>query len=239
LRTPGLSVPVVFDVSLPSRLRKPCELLDILHPFVAFLRSTLDEAREQMQPVMAAAVPCGRSDEPPGVYVFATDRWRFEGVRHDISLQTIVTPLRDRTPLATVAGDKLVEAAMRHGETVEKARLSDFGALHEAFQACINELQDRYDDASAEFKQENKSRSEQARMIVTERAAQRIVQLTAQLESQRNSPDPRRQRVAPMTQGKIDKVIADREQRLARIAASATSKQGRRAVAGGVIVVED
>ena len=76
-------------------------------------------------------------------------------------------------------------------------------------------------------------------LIAEDRARSKLGALQHRLDSQRKSDDVRRQRAAPMTLGKIKKVEADLEQRLAKIRGSQNAQTAQRPIAGGVIIITE
>jgi superfamily II DNA or RNA helicase len=239
LRAPGAIVPVVFDPACQTKFRPRPELIDITHPIVAFARTSATERASTAEPVAAMVIPGSLTEASPGVYVFATDLWRFNGLRRDIRLQSLVMSVLDGGRLDSSIADKLIDVAVRRGA---RADLSEFPDIQEAvvdvFGSCEKELEDRFMIERHDFRQENARRVEQARLLVADRSESKIAQLREILEQQRRSDDERRRRASQMTDGRIKKLIADRDQRLARIEATALTETTRRGVAGGVIIVE-
>ena len=240
LRTPGAQVPIVFDPALQPKCRPRPEIADITHPIVAFARSITADANSTSEPIAAITVPAEATDAPPGIYVFATDYWRFNGIRRDIRLQTHVMSVPERNQLDLNTSDKLIDYASRYGYRIDLLAYPDQkNALFEEFANCEDELENRFIVARSEFRAENYRRVEQARMLIIDRSASRLSKLKEKLELHRRSEHKYNRRAAQMTQGKIKNHEADRDHRLARIEATADPETRRRPIAGGVIIVED
>ena len=79
--------------------------------------------------------------------------------------------------------------------------------------------------------------SDLAELIAEERAKKKLKMLQERLHSQRTSIDERRRRAAQLTEGQIRRLIADRDQRLARIALARNAETATRPVSGGIILV--
>ena len=239
LRAPGAIVPIVFNAALQTRFRPRPELIDITHPLVALARTSATGRASTAEPVAAIVISRSSTDASPGVYVFATDLWRFNGLRRDIRLQNLAMSVLDRGKLESSVADKLIDVAIRQGA---RADLSEFSDLHNeivnVFGSCEKELEDRFIIERHDFRRENARRVEQARLLVTDRSELKIAQLRELLDQQRRSDDERRRRASQMTDGRIKKLMADRDQRLARIETTAQTETTRRGVAGGVIIVE-
>lgn len=239
LQVPGVEISVVFDVADQSKARPRPELLDITHPLIAFARSKMVNRAENKEPVVALAVHDAPEDVPPGIYVFATDLWHLAGMRRDIRLQSLVLSVPSGEMLETGVADRLLDGALKTGTRIDAAEFSGAeDVLYGVFQLCERELDERFLAERHAFRQENYRRAEQARLLVRERSAARIAQLTELLQRQRSSFDEKQRRTAQLTQGRINKLESDRDQRLARIDATEGTVTTRRAIAGGILIVE-
>ena len=230
----------MFDPSLQTKFKPRPELMDVTHPLVAFARSSVAEGSFKAEPVSAIAVPVSSTEAPAGVYVFVIDFWRFDGLRRDIRLQSLVLSVFERYQLEANVADKLIDVAARQGARADLAEFSGRSrtTLTDAFKNCESELEDRFITGRRDFQRDNARRVEQARLLVADRSEAKLVQLREMLDQQRRSDDERRRRASQLTEGRIKKLIADRDQRLARIQATEKTSITRRAVAGGVIIVE-
>lgn len=239
LHIPGAEVAVVFEPGLRIRLSPRPEVLDVTHPLVGFARALATDRQVPTQPVAAVVLASGSVDAPPGAYVFAVDHWRLQGVRRDIRHQAFVMNIETGERLDPAVGDRLVDVAVRLGEQLDRLEfddlLPDFTA---AFLNCERELEELFLAERHAFRLDNDRRLEQGRIMVQDRSATRLAELTQRYESQRGSDDERRRRAAQMTHGLIVKLEADRDQRLAKLDDAAKTTTTRRSVAGGLVIVE-
>ena len=237
LKIPGADIKVVFDPALHHTVRPRAEIIDITHPLIGLLRS---EAVDGViaEPVTCVAVDRRAVNVPPGVYAFATDLWRFEGLRRDIRLQTLATSVQHAVDIEGDPAERLADVALREGERVDFWDLAELHhGLLEAYQKCEENLRLRFVISQLEFRQENNRRIEQARVLVNERASAKLKQLQEMYDDQRRSLDTARQRASQMTAGRIKKVMADRDNRLARIDITSKTTTASRRVTGGIIIV--
>ncbi|AOG06797.1 hypothetical protein BSY19_791 [Bosea sp. RAC05] len=236
---PGAEVAVVFEPSLRIKRHPRPETLDITHPLIGFARSLATGQAIPAQPVAAIVLPSSFTDAPSGVYVFAVDHWRLQGVRQDIRQQVFVMNVETGERLNPIVGDRLVDFAVRQGKRADLSEFDDLKpTLTEAFLSCERELEDLFLSEMHAFRLENARRLEQGRILVQDRSAARLSELRQRHESQRRSDDERRRRAAQMTQGLIAKLEADRDQRLAKLEEAAKASTTRRSVAGGLVIVE-
>ena len=134
--------------------------------------------------------------------------------------------------------ERLADVALREGERVDFWDLAELHhGLLEAYQKCEENLRLRFVISQLEFRQENNRRIEQVRVLVNERVSAKLKQLQEMYDDQRRSLDTARQRASQMTAGRIKKVMADRDNRQARIDITSKTTTASRRVTGGIIIV--
>ena len=233
-------MPVVFEARLRSKVRPRPELLDIVHPLVAFVREGHRSDKGHIEPVSALRVPASAAGVDAGLYVVATDFWRLEGLRRDIRLRTAALLVEDHSILDCNQSEKLLDAAISFGKRVDPEALRDLRTMiNGAFDACEMALAQNFLTERQAFREENRRQVEQARVLVRERSETRLKTLYQQADEQRRSSDEKRRRAAQLTFGRIRKLEADRDQRLAQIEATAEPTTRSRAVAAGIILAEE
>ena len=171
----------------------------------------------------------------PGVYVFASDFWRMEGVRKQITLHHVVLSVEDGDRLDALQGDRLVDTVAQSGRPIDLFEFqSVYDTLTKAFRKCDEMIQADYLEELAAFESDNEVRVAQARQLVEARAARKLEQLRAILDQQKISDDERRRRVIPLTEARIRQVIEDQDKQLARIERQGRVDQSFRADRGRV-----
>ncbi len=240
LHVPGVTVQTVFEAKLLSGFRPRPELIDVTHPLLLWARSEVERRGKTHQPVTTAEISSERADLPPDLYVFATDLWRFEGLRKDIRMRHVAMSATSGEFLSPNDADRLIDTVAREGKKTDLQQFGDLNdALMQAYAACEDELIGEFFKEQHLFRQENLQRIKQALLVVEERGNRKLSQLRERLENQRRSNDEKRRRAAPMTEGLIKKAQADLDQRRARIQANEHPQTTHRPVAGGIIVVTE
>ncbi|WP_134500735.1 SNF2-related protein [Microvirga pakistanensis] len=240
LHVPGTTVQAVFDIKLQGGVRPRPEIIDITHPLLLWIRSEIERIGRKSEPVTAVEVSSAEAGLPPDLYVFATDLWRFEGLRKDIRLRHMVMSATSDEFLPTNDAERLIDTAARLGTRTD---LQQYGILSddlmEAYARCEDELLDEFFAERNLFRGENKRRIKQALLVIEERGRKKLSQLRERLDNQRRSNDQKRQKAAYMTEGLIKKAEADLEQRRARIRANENPETTNKPVAGGIIVIRE
>ena len=198
---------------------------------------TAAESRE-IVPAVAAEIDGADAGVEAGVYVFASDFWRLEGVRKQITVQHVVLSAETGNRLDAAQGDRLVDKVAQLGSALDLFEFrSVYDTLTRAVHKCDEMIQADYLEELAAFETDNEVRVAQARQLVEARAARKLEQLRAILDQQKSSEDERRRRVIPLTEARIRQAIDDRDKQLARIERQGRVDQSLRAIVGGVIVV--
>ncbi|MDI2073065.1 SNF2-related protein [Bradyrhizobium sp. Mp27] len=238
LHAPGQSVAVVFDIAHQVDRRPKPELIDLTHPLVLWLRSEIDRRDAKSAPAVAIELPEQSTDASAGLYVFAADFWRFEGLHRQVVIRNAVIATHDLSLLEQDAAERLILNAARFGKKVDMFPYAEMvDALRESLAHCEQSLLKQFSADAHFFQLENEQRVRQAELIAEERAKKKLKMLKERLHSQRTSTDERRRRAAQLTDGQIKRLIADRDQRLARIALARNAETASRPVSGGIILV--
>ena len=136
----------------------------------------------------------GRSWCRTGIYVFASDFWRLEGVRKQITLQHIVLSVETGDRLDAAQSDRLVDTAGQLGKSLDLFEFrSVYDTLTRAFRKCDEMIQAGFLEELAAFEADNEVRVAQARQLVESRAARKLDRAAAILDQQKNSDDERRE----------------------------------------------
>jgi superfamily II DNA or RNA helicase len=238
LADPGATVIVRFDPKVEGRTRHPPELIDVSHPVVLWIKAELGTRRSDIIPALAIELDRETAGLNEGLYLFATDFWRLEGIRKLVTLRHAVLSAESEAFLSDDAGQRLVEVASEHGHAIDFQMFAgEHEKLVEALTRCESRLVGDFLQETDAFGSENETRLEQAKQLVEARADRIIGKLQTILARQLSYVDERRRRIARVTQARLRNAAEDRDKQLARIERQGQVAHSRRPVAGGLIAV--
>jgi hypothetical protein len=238
LAAPGASVTVRFDPEGQDRGRRPIETINVIHPLILWIKRELADRSSDVVPAVAVAVTREAAGVDDGLYLFATDFWRFEGLRKLAMLRHSVLSAKSGRFLPSEASEQVIEAAAYSGQPVEVHRFAEeHESLFECLEECESKLVDEFLQESETFESENTNRLEQTRQLLEARAHRIIGVLQVILANQLQYGEERRRRIARVTEARIRNAKDDRDKQIARIERQATVEHGRRPIIGGIIVV--
>jgi SNF2 family DNA or RNA helicase len=238
LSDPGATVIATFDPNTlaPGRLRT--EVVDVAHPLVLWIRSIKAAETADLVPAIAAEINVAKAEVSPGLYVFACDLWRFEGLRKQIAIRYAVHSIADENWLEPPVAERLIDNASQFGEPVD---LFDHRAVHskllDALILCEKKIEEDYLADFGAFELENTIRTAQARELIEASTSRKLESLNATLDKQKQSDDERQRRIIPMIEARIRKIRDERDKQLARIERQGRIESNFRPIVGGLIVV--
>ena len=142
---PGANVLVTFNPNAPAPVRGRPEVVDVTHPLVLWMRSVIAAESREIVPAIAAEVDSADVDANPGLYVFASDFWRLEGIRKQITLQHVVLSVEAGDRLEASQSERLVDAVAQRGRAIDLFEFrSVYNTLTKAFQKCEEMIQTDY-----------------------------------------------------------------------------------------------
>ena len=234
----GAAIVARFDPNVEGRTRRPPELIDVSHPLVLWIKAELGTHRSEVIPALAIELDRETAGLDEGLYLFATDLWRLEGIRKLVTLRHTVIGADSGAVLSEDAGQRLVEAASEHGHSID---IWMFGDAHEklveALTKCKSIIVDKFLQETDAFDSENATRVEQAKQLLHARADRIIGKLQTILAHQLTYTDERRRRIVRVTEARLRNAAEDRDKQLARIERQGHVAHSRRPVAGGLIAV--
>lgn len=234
----GATVIVRFDPNVEGRTRRPPELIDVSHPLVLWIKAERGAHRSDIVPALAIELDRESAALPEGLYLFASDVWRLEGIRKLVTLRHTVLSVESERFVSDDAGQHLVEAASEHGHPIDIRMFADrHQKLTGALTNCESRIVDNFLEETDAFNSENETRLEQATQLVRARAERIIGKLETILAQQLSYTDERRRRIARVTQARLRNAAEDRDKQLARIERQGQVAHSRRPVAGGLIAV--
>jgi superfamily II DNA or RNA helicase len=238
LADPGATVIVRFDPNVEGRVRRPPELIDVTHPLVLWTKDELGARRSDIIPAVAIELDRATAGLSKGLYLFASDLWRLEGIRKLVTLRHATLSVESGASLSEDACQRLVQAASEHGHPVD---IRMFASEHKRLVAVLADsearLEEHFLQETDAFDSENAIRLEQARQLVVARAERIIGKLQTTLAQQLSYTDERRRRIVRITEAKLRRAAEDRDKQLARIERQGQVAHSRRPVAGGLISV--
>jgi SNF2 family DNA or RNA helicase len=116
---PGATVLVTFNPNVAAPVRGRPEVVDVTHPLVLWMRSVTAAESREIVPAIAAEVDTAHIRVNPGLYVFASDFWRLEGVRKQITLQHVVLSVETGDRLDAPKAERLVDIVAQQGRAID------------------------------------------------------------------------------------------------------------------------
>lgn len=238
LADPGVTGIVRFDPAVEGRTRRTPELIDVTHPLVLWIKAELMSQGSQIVPALAIELDSARAAIGEGLYLFATDLWRLEGIRKLVTLRHTVLSTKSSEFLPEDVAQRMIEAASEYGRSTDIRIFADrHTELTDTLAACESKLVDNFLEEADAFASENATRSKQAQQLLGARADRIIGRLETILTHQLTYTDERRRRIVRVTQARLRNAAEDRDKQLARIERQGRVEHSRRPVAGGLIIV--
>lgn len=223
-----------------ANMPKSIERISTVHPLTRLAANVRKEAQRDiaLQPVVHLAVSSSAAGLPAGLYVAAIEKWFVDGAVR-VDALTYAAGQVDGAPLDTGAAEALVQLALRDGTMVASghvpatvmeaaARLRD-DILETGFDQFVDQEAARHEDRAAT----GLARIEQQR-------SKRIRDTERKLSEWKRSGDPRKLRMVPAEQGKLDRFIARLGQRKHELEMARDRFSFKKDLAGiAVIRVED
>jgi superfamily II DNA or RNA helicase len=237
---PGATVSVQFDPTASDSTLRRIEVIDVSHPLILWIKHRAQEQGSALVPAFVAELNVAKCGQEAGLYVFATDMWRLDGVQKRVTLRHASIEVQSGRRLSKEEADNLIGSAAEFGEAIRLSEIeSDHSKLLSAFRTCESNLVDEFLAESHEFRSENDTRIEQGRQLVNARADRVIRRLQEILDLQSMFTDERRRRILPATQARLRHAREDRDLQLARLDRQGRTDETRRPLCGGLVVVSN
>ena len=222
-----------------DRITPKLEIISQFHPLVRFISKDLKERSEGFYPLVAVRVR--RLTAPyltTGKYAFVAKRWTFSGLRTDEELHARAMDLDEGASL--LDGDRswdLVNAAKVDGsDWLSVANEVSVEQLESAFDKCDVRLQADYDIAKRDRTNENSDRVTLQR-VTAARHRDRLLATQRGLLDRYRMED--RQRLIPMTEGRVRAIERKFELHLERLRQQGEMTSSVADVCYGVVRVTD
>lgn len=213
---------------------KKYEKIDILHPLIQWIRGEYDSSRDVIHPV--AAIQLKHADFENGTYLYLVQRWKMSGLKDYNRLLFLCKDIDRDTLLEEELSEKMVLAALEHGERILNAGVRFTGEYN---------LSLMYDELQSEL-------SERFNRVLDERITENYQLCESQLESARRFRDRKvemytqrirrfkeegKERMVPAIEGLIKKERADYNNKEALLEHTKEIDDSLSSLAGGIIVV--
>ena len=179
------------------------EIISQFHPLIRFISGELRKRSEAFYPLVAVRVPYLETPGlSQGIYAFSCKRWSFTGIRTDEMLRTRAVVLdRERHMLDADTSWDLVNAAKVGGsDWLSVAQEIPLDEISPAFDKCDMQLQTDYETVKRDRTNENSDRVN-LQQLTAVRHRDRLLATQRQLLDRYRLEG--RQRLIPMTEGRI------------------------------------
>jgi hypothetical protein len=185
------------------------ERITAVHPLVRFSAELRKEAGRSisLQPVVSVTVPASEvGDVPSGTYVAAIERWSVEGAVK-VDRLAFAAAAADRGRLDPQAAEQLVQQSLREGSpfTSDAAPEHVVGIAEEL---VARELNERFQAFVREEEARHRDRADTGLARIRQQRDKRARDVEWKLSEWKRSNDPRKLRLIPAEQAKLDKLLA-------------------------------
>ena len=237
----GQTIKCRFLSQLESN-RRDIETINQFHPLIRFISQDLRERSEHFYPLVACRLPSSAVSHSLtgvlGVYVFASKRWTFEGLRTHEILQTRAIALSDQSILQSPDESwELLNAIRSHGtDWLSVANEVSIDQITHAIDKCDIKLQADYENTKNDWNDENDDR---VNLQIDSFKRHRDRLLTVQLNLLHTYELEGRHRLIPMTKGRITSLESKFEIRLERLRSQSKITSTVSDVCYGVVRIDE
>jgi superfamily II DNA or RNA helicase len=190
-------------------LSKSVERISTVHPLVRFAAELRKEAGQgiRLQPVVSVAASASNvGNVSPGIYVSAIERWSVEGaVRVDRLAFAAANPETGR--LDPQAAEQLIQGALREGIPCVPEPSGD-RLVGVAEDLVARELNERFKGFAGEEEARHYDRADTGLARLAQQHDKRIRDAEWKLSEWKRSNDPKKLKLIPAEQGKLQKLLA-------------------------------
>jgi hypothetical protein len=230
---------VRFENTVLINKERGVEIVNQLHPIVRFVGERLNDSGALRPPAVAIRLPRNLfEDLPPGVYVFAVQRWTVRGVQDIERLHySAVRMDGNGEPVSPELAERLVTIAANQGaDWLSASERVDFAtAAHLANEVCLAESDKEYDSFVQELQAQNDDRAD-----IQQRSAE--AHFRARSETLTNVRDRHvlagRHGLARATEAQIEALKRWIERERARVAERRRMTQRKDEICVGLITLE-
>lgn len=216
-------------------LPKSIELVTTVHPLVRLAAALRKEAAYGVaaEPAASIALPAGTASFPPGDYVAAIEHWSVDGA---VRIDRIAYGARavGGETLDSAAAEQLVQVALRDGRHavggIPAEGLAAMSALRD------DDLEAAYDFFVDDEAARHEDRADTGIARIERQHEKRVRDTEAKLWDWKMSGDPRKLKLIPAEQGKLDKLLARLDHRRDELAAARDRFSFQRSLVGMAVI---
>lgn len=231
----------LFDPRLEAT-RKPesgtaIELIDPTHPLIQWIRYSYELDAQKLHPIAAIQCRSADVDLPHGQYVYAIQRWQFDGLRSQSRLAYKVAHHSTERLLSDEQSEQFIYRAAQFGKAKPNAAnlIEDLDRVLSLYSDCDDALEQAYEQAAKEFEAENENRCR-----IQERSAENYADRRRQQLEERilQFQQTGKLRMLPATEGLLKKVNRELELKKRVINDRRNTDSTLTQLAAGIIFVE-
>ncbi|WP_375396457.1 helicase-related protein [uncultured Sphingomonas sp.] len=216
-------------------LPKSIELVTTVHPLVRLAAALRKEAAHEVvaEPAASIALPAGTIPLPRGSYVTAVEHWSVDGA---VRVDRIAYGARmlGGEALDAAAAEQLVQVALRDGRAAGAGLPADAVAAMSALRD--DDLDAAFDGFVDEEEARHFDRADTGIARIERQHDKRIRDTEAKLWDWKTSGDPRKLRLIPAEQGKLDKLLARLDHRRDELATARERFSFQRSLVGMAVI---
>jgi SNF2 family DNA or RNA helicase len=219
-----------------TKLPKTVERISTVHPLTRLAATVRKDAQRDivLQPIAHIALGAAAANVPAGRYVAAVEKWFIDGALRIDSLAYAASRIDGET-LDPSAAEALVQAALREGTMIASSDVPA-AALEAATDLRDHVLSDAFDDFVEQEAARHEDRAATGLARIEQQHAKRVRDAEWRLSEWKRSGDPKKLRLIPAEQGKLDKFVARLDQRKRELEAARDSFSFKQDLVGLAII---
>ncbi|WP_338648202.1 SNF2-related protein [Pseudomonas sp. ML2-2023-3] len=209
------------------------------HPLIRFVTDRLRQAGKSPAKFPVSAIDLAAFEVQgfePGIYVFGIYRWTVSGTRDIERLEYVVRPFQNDCFVDGELAEHLVNtAALCGSQWLSVANELDTEAAAAYFDACRDQLDERFDEFQSAQGREDRDRLKMMKKALQSHLDKQVERLITTIQSHRSSGEERRMRMIPAAEGKLKKLRNRFQERIAELELKSGGSSDKNFVTGGVI----
>mgnify|MGYP006894103830 FL=1 len=209
------------------------------HPLIRFVTERLRQTGKSPARFPVSAIDLAAFQVQgfePGVYVFGVYRWTVSGTRDIERLEYVVRPFQGDCFVDGEQAEHLVNTAALYGsQWLGVANELDTETAAEYFDACRDQLDERFDEFQSAQGREDRDRLKMMKKALQSHLDKQVERLITTIQAHRFSGEERRMRMIPAAEGKLKKLRNRIQERIAELELKSVGSSDKNFVTGGVI----